>query len=400
MNPKDLPGEEGAAVSRCPRAFHVIIKPTGSACNLDCRYCFYLPKKALYPPDTRFRMSGEVLESFTRQYIESQQVPVATFYWQGGEPTLMGADFFRSAVELQRKYRKRGLRVANALQTNGVLLGDEWCRFLRENRFLAGLSLDGPARYHDYYRVSHGGNPTFKQARRALKLLQYHGVAHNVLCVVNRMNAAAPLDVYRFFKREGVSHIQFIPAAGRMPDGGLTEWSVTPELWGDFLCGVFDDWVCHDMGEIDVQIFESALESWYVGEAQICSHAEICGACLALEHNGDLFSCDHFVDVDHYLGNIMKTPLTALVGSEFQREFGRVKQDGLGASCRQCGFLFACNGGCPKDRFASAAGGDPELNYLCAGYKKFYSHAEKTMIVLSDSLERRNQLESFPDTEY
>ncbi|MCS6861749.1 MAG: anaerobic sulfatase maturase [Abditibacteriales bacterium] len=369
-----------------PSAFHLMIKPHGAICNLDCTYCFYLRKEHLYDEGASFRMSDAVLESFTRQYIEAQRVPEVTFGWQGGEPTLMGLDFFRKAVAVQEKCRPAGMKIANTLQTNGVLLDDAWCRFLKEHGFLVGLSLDGPRELHDAYRVDKGGKPTFDKVYRALKLLQKHGVEFNVLCVVNRINADHPLRVYRFFKGEGVQFIQFIPAVERTPDGGVTDWTVRAEQWGTFLCGVFDEWVRRDVGRVFVQSFDVALQAWVGMEPSLCVHAQTCGNCLAIEHNGDLFSCDHYVDADYFLGNVMEIPMTDLVASPFQRKFGRDKRDTLPRYCRECPVLFACNGGCPKDRFISTPDGEPGLHYLCAGYKQFFTHIAPFMRLMAELL--------------
>ena len=379
---------EGGEVSHedLPPAFHIMLKPRGPICNLDCTYCFYLRKEQLYGKGTSFYMPDDVLEEFTRQYIEAQRVPEVTFGWQGGEPTLMGLDFFRKAVALQEKYRKPNMRIKNTFQTNGVLLDDEWCRFFKEHNFLVGLSMDGPRELHDAYRVDKGGKPTFDKVYRALKLLQKHGVEFNILCVVNRINADHPLRVYRFFKNEGVEFIQFIPAVERTPDGGVTEWTVRPEQWGNFLCTIFDKWVRNDVGRIFVQQFEVALEAWLGFEPSLCVHAKTCGNCLAMEHNGDLFSCDHFVFPDYYLGNIMETPMTQLVASPFQRKFGRDKWDKLPRYCRECPVLFACNGGCPKDRFIKTPDGEDGLNYLCAGYKRFFTHIDPYMRLMAQLL--------------
>lgn len=362
-----------------PVGFQVVLKPRGPICNLGCTYCFYLRKRDLYERDTRFRMPDEVLESFTRQYIEAQHVPQVTFIWQGGEPTLMGLNFFRKAIAIQDKYRRPGVQIVNALQTNGVLLDDEWCRFLKEHRFLVGLSLDGPRHLHDVYRVDKAGQPTFDKVYRVLKRLQEHGVDYNILCVVNRVNGGHPLKVYRFFKGEGVQFIQFIPAVERTPDGSVTDWTIRPQQWGRFLCTVFDEWVQNDVGRVFVQQFDVALEAWVGLESSLCVHARTCGTCLAMEHNGDLFSCDHFVDPEHRLGNILEMPLAELVAAPSQHRFGWNKYDALPRLCRECPVLFACNGGCPKDRFTKAPDGEPGLNYLCTGYKKFFTHIDPCM---------------------
>ena len=384
--PQALLDWDGAPPRAIPPSFHVMVKPRGPVCNLDCTYCFYLRKEHLYEEGTRFVMSEEVLGSFTRQYIEAQQVPEVTFGWQGGEPTLMGLDFFRKAVALQEEYRKPGVKVANALQTNGTLLDDEWCHFLKEHEFLVGLSLDGPRKLHDTYRVDKGGKPTFENVHRALNLLQRHGVHFNILCVVNRVNGDHPLKVYRFFKSEGVQFIQFIPAVERTHDGGVTDWTVRAGQWGRFLCAVFDEWVRHDVGRVFLQHFDAALQAWVGMEPSPCVHARTCGNCLAIEHNGDLFSCDHYVVPEYYLGSIMETPMVDLVASPFQRHFGTDKRDALPRYCRECPVLFGCNGGCPKDRFITTPDGEPGLNYLCAGYRQFFTHIASSMRTMAELL--------------
>jgi uncharacterized protein len=378
----------GVQQSTTTRPFHVMLKPSGPICNLDCTYCFYLDKEHLYEPGTSFQMSEQVLEAFTRQYIEAQRAPEVTFGWQGGEPTLMGLDFFQKAVEAQQRYARPGMRILNSLQTNGLLLNDEWCRFLKEHGFLVGLSLDGPRELHDAFRVDKGGNPTFDRVYRALNRLQLHEVEYNVLCVVNRVNSEHPLKVYRFFKSEGVRFIQFIPAVERSPEGSVSQWSVEGSSWGRFLCVVFDEWVRHDVGRISIQHFEVALQAWLGMEPTLCVHARTCGNCLAMEHNGDLFACDHFVAPDYYLGSILQFPMADMVASSFQRRFGTDKRDTLPRYCRECPVLFACNGGCPKDRFITTPDGEPGLNYLCAGYKQLFTHVAPFMQKMAD-LRRR-----------
>jgi uncharacterized protein len=374
FRPKAFVEVAGAPPRALPSAFHVMLKPRGAVCNLDCRYCFYLPKEDLYDEGATFFMPDGVLEVFTRQYIEAQRAPQVTFAWQGGEPTLMGLPFFQKAVGFQRRYRQPGVRVENTLQTNGLLLDDEWCRFLREQEFLVGLSLDGPRDLHDAYRLDRGGKPTFDRVCGALKLLQRHGINFNVLCVVNHINGDHSLDVYRFFKNEGVQFIQFIPAVEQRPGGGVTEWTVGDDQWGRFLCGVFDEWVRDDVGRTFVQHFDVASQCCVGLEPSLCVHAQVCGNCLAMEHNGDVFSCDYFVAPDFCLGNVLETPITDLVASPFQRKFGLDKWQMLPRYCRECPVRQACNGGCPKDRFLTTPDGEPGLNYLCAGYRRFFMH--------------------------
>ncbi len=371
-------------------------KPTGSACNLHCDYCFFLKKENLYPGSS-FRMSDEVHEAYIRQLLEAHQVPQVTVAWQGGEPTLMGLDFFRRTVELQKKYQKPGTRIENTFQTNAVLINDEWCQFFHENNFLIGLSLDGPQKLHDLYRKDRGGQGTFERVLRAARLLQKHKVEFNILCTVNSKNAAHPLEVYRFFRDElGAHYIQFIPIVERDNETGyqegskVTDRSVKPEQFGRFLIAIFDEWVRKDVGNTFVLNFDGALAGWLGMAGTVCIFGPTCGLGMALEHNGDLYSCDHFVEPNHYLGNILKTPMIDLVASEKQRRFGQGKKDSLPRYCRDCEFLSICNGECPKNRFLETPDGEPGLNYLCAGYKAFFKHADKPMRIMADLL-RRNR---------
>jgi uncharacterized protein len=375
-----------------PPAFHVMLKPCGPVCNLGCSYCYYLSKERLYP-DGHFCMTGELLETFTRQYIEAQRVPEVTFGWQGGEPTLVGLDFFRLAVELQQKVRRPGTVVRNAVQTNGTLLNDEWCRFFQEHGFLVGLSLDGPRELHDAYRVDKRGQPTFHRAMAGLALLKQHGVEFNVLTTVHAANAGHPLDVYRFLRDEvGARFIQFIPIVQRDNETGfqegerVTERSVTGRQYGDFLIAVFDEWVRRDVGRVFVQIFDVALATWVGQRPGLCVFEETCGTALVLEHNGDLYACDHFVEPQCRLGNVLETPLVELVGSEQQRRFGLAKRDALPRACRECAVRFVCHGGCPKNRVARTPDGEPGLNYLCEGYKAFFAHVDRPMRMMRAEL--------------
>ncbi len=372
-----------------PRAFHVMIKPRGPVCNLNCAYCYYLTKKDLYP-GSDFRMSNEVLESFTRQYVESQHVPEITFGWQGGEPMLIGLDFFRRAVELQETYRRPGTRIVNALQTNGTLMNDEWGRFFRRHNFLIGLSLDGPKAMHDAYRRDRGGGPTFDRVMCGLTLLQKHAVEHNFLTTVHAANAKHPLEVYHFLRDEvGARFVQFIPIVKRQGERGgvgVSEHSVTGEQYGRFLSAIFDEWVRRDVGRVFVQIFDVALAAWLGERPGLCVFEPTCGLGLAMEHNGDLYACDHFVEPDHKLGNILETPILKLLGSEQQREFGRAKRDALPRACRKCEVRFVCNGGCPKNRLPATPGVEPRLNHLCAGYKAFFSHINRPMKMMVEEL--------------
>ncbi|MGH8869881.1 MAG: anaerobic sulfatase maturase [Actinomycetes bacterium] len=372
-----------------PAAFHVLAKPTGAVCNLDCEYCFYLSKEMLYP-GSRFRMADDLLETYVRQLIEAHTAPEVVVAWQGGEPTLMGLDFFRRSVEYERQYARPGQVLINTIQTNGTLLDDEWGAFLAEHGFLVGISLDGPAHLHDAYRVDKGGKPTHDRVMGGLRTLQRHGVEHNALVTVNAANAEHALDVYRFLRDEaGFRFMQFIPIVERAHAGGdqvVTEHSVTGQQYGRFLVEVFDEWVHRDVGEVYVQMFDVALANWYGEPPGLCVHSETCGLALALEHTGDVYSCDHFVDPEHLLGNIRETHLLELVSSPQQQRFGADKHDLLPRFCRECDVRFACHGGCPKDRFERTPDGEPGLNYLCPGYKDFFHHIAEPMRVMSDLL--------------
>lgn len=391
------PPESGkTANAPLPPAFHIMTKPTGPICNLDCKYCFYLEKEKLYPGASNWRMPGGVLESYIRQYIEAQTSDVISFAWQGGEPTLLGVDFFREAVSLQRRYAG-GKRIENAFQTNGILLDDNWGEFLAQNDFLIGLSIDGPRELHDRYRVDKGGQPTFHRVMRGLDCLKRHGVEFNTLTVVQRDNSRHPLEVYRFLKEVGSGFLQFIPVVERVAEGNTpaapgdaasqtTSWSVEPLAYGRFLSRIFDEWVRNDVGRVFVQMFDVALESWCGLPASLCVFRETCGAALAMEHNGDLYSCDHFVYPENKLGNIMESPLASLVGSERQAAFGRAKLGTLPRYCLECDVRFACNGECPKHRFIRAPNGEEGLNYLCAGYKHFFHHVDPYMRFMAAEL--------------
>ena len=365
-----------------PRAFHVMLKPRGAMCNLACEYCFYLSKETLYP-GADFRMSNPVLEAFTREYIQAQRVPEVTFSWQGGEPTLMGLSFYRRAVELQRRYRRPGMRILNAMQTNGTLLDDEWGRFLRAYGFLVGLSLDGPRGLHDAYRRDRGGEPTFDRVMRGLAVLQKHRVAFNVLACVHPATVDHPRAVYRFLRDEaGARFIQFIPIVEKGNETG----SVSGRQYGAFLSGVFDEWVHRDVGRVFVQIFDVALAAWVGQRPGLCVFEPTCGLAMALEHNGDLYACDHFVEPGYRLGNVLETPLLELASSERQRRFGEDKRDKLPGLCRECDVRFVCNGGCPKNRTLRAANGEFGLNALCQGYQAFFRHVDGSMRLMAGEL--------------
>ena len=368
--------------SQTPTVFHVMAKPTGAQCNLDCAYCFFLKKAALYP-ESAFRMTDEVMESYVRQVIAAGFPAIA---WQGGEPTLMGLDFFRRAMAVERKCLKPGQSVENTLQTNGILIDAEWCRFLRDNRFLVGISLDGPRHLHDAYRKDKAGNPTFDKVVEAVRLMQQHGVDFNILCTVNAVNSRLPLDVYRFFRDElKAQYFQFIPIVERDNAGGnqegtaVTDRTVPAETYGRFLIEIFDEWVKRDVGTVFVPFFDAVLASYVYGTSSVCVLRPTCGDALALEHNGDLYACDHYVEPAHLLGNITETPLTALATGERQRVFGQAKTTTLPDPCRACRWLFTCHGECPKNRVLTTADGEPGLNWLCEGLKAFFVHTEQPM---------------------
>jgi len=388
----------------------VLTKPVGPICNLDCKYCFYLEKQKLYPEEREWKMSDAVLEEYIRQYIEFQPTAEINFAWQGGEPTLLGVGFFRKAVQLQQKYAA-GKTIFNALQTNGTLLDHEWCEFLAANKFLVGISIDGPRELHDKYRVDKGQRPTFDAVMRGLELLKRYKVDFNTLTVVNRANSRQPLAVYRFLDQIGSEFIQFIPLVERRPSAEsklfgldfspppdlkqkdaarspLTEWSVEAKRYGKFLCTIFDEWVRKDVGRIFVQLFDVALSNWMGLGSPLCVFAEKCGAALALEHNGDLYSCDHYVYPKYSLGNLMNQNLGEMVRSKAQLQFGSDKSDLLPDYCRKCEVRFACNGECPKHRFIKTPDGEDGLNYLCAAYKRFFTHIDPFMNTMAQLLKR------------
>lgn len=385
--------------SKTPSSIHVLGKPTGAICNLDCSYCFFLDKELFYP-NSKFRMSDEVLENYIRQLIEFHRTPQVSVAWQGGEPTLMGIDFFKKAIAFQEKYKKPGMTFENSMQTNATLLNDEWCEFFKENNFLLGVSIDGPRELHDANRVDKGGKPTFDKVMRGLRLLQKHGVEFNVLTTVNRVNGDYPLEVYRFLRDEvGANWMQFIPIVERINEDGLTLYqkgntvsdrSVKAEQYGQFLIAIYDEWVRNDVGKVYVQGFEAALSNWLgLGFSGVCLFDATCGKALAFEHNGDLYSCDHFVEPDYLLGNIQKDSMRDLVVSPQQQKFGKDKSDSLPKYCRNCDVRFACHGECPKNRFINTPDGEPGLNYLCAGYKAFFHHIDRSMQIMAELVRRK-----------
>jgi uncharacterized protein len=391
-----------------PQGLHVVAKPIGPACNLNCEYCFYLEKQALFAAGGQYRMSDRVLSAFIAGYISSQPTPVVEFVWQGGEPTLLGIDFFKRALDLQKQFS--GVKtITNSLQTNGTLLNDEWCRFLKRHNFMVGVSLDGPKEIHDRYRRDRRGQGTFEQVMRGLKLLQKQKVEYNVLTCVARDTAARPLEVYRFFRDTGVEFIQFTPVVERKPgpqseglglrfaepasldsreeQTDVTDWSVVPEEYGDFLIAVFEEWVRNDVGKIFVMNFEWTLNAWIGNPSPVCVHARQCGRSLVIEHNGDVYACDHCVYPRYRLGNILTDTLPRMVEKSLRSGFGITKEKALPRSCRECDVLAACQGGCPKHRFATTFDDQPGLHYLCDGYKKFFLHIRKYLHVMTQLLE-------------
>jgi uncharacterized protein len=387
---------------------HVVAKPIGPVCNLNCEYCFYLEKKAIYGPDKQYRMSDEVLAAFIKGYITSQPTPVVEFVWQGGEPTLLGIDFFKQVVELQKPFTRQKT-ITNSLQTNGTLLTEEWCQFLKKHGFIVGISLDGPREIHDRYRCDRWGKGSFNAVMRGLKLLQKYGVEYNVMASVARETARHPLEVYRFFKEQGVEFIQFTPVVERLADavslqhglrlagpasleGGeqqieLTSWSVVPEEYGDFLIEIYEEWVRQDVDKVFVMNFEWALHAWIGNPSPVCIHAKHCGRSLVMEHNGDVYACDHFVYPEYRLGNILTESLPGMTKKSPQSGFGTVKESALPKMCLECNALAACQGGCPKHRFAKAYYNESGLQYLCPGYKKFFLHIRKYLRVMTQLLE-------------
>lgn len=398
----------GKKIAAQPRAFNVMAKPVGALCNLNCTYCYYLEKYGLYAGEKMPRMSDAVLECFIRDYIAAQDVPEVSFVWQGGEPSLLGIDFFKKILALQKKYAN-GKKIDNAFQTNGMLIDDAWADFLAENGFLVGISIDGPRELHDARRVTRSGAPTFDLVFAGMQRLKRAGAEFNTLTVVGSHNVHRALDVYEFLRESGSGFIQFIPlverpaapadapmrfapppdlASGTLGDPLVTPWSVRPAEYGDFLCAIYDVWVRRDVGRVFVQLFDVALCAWAGVPAPLCVFSEKCGKALAIEHNGDIFSCDHFVYPKFRLGNILTTPLAKLADAPLQKKFGDAKFSTLPRVCRKCGVRFACHGECPKHRFLRAPDGEPGLNYLCAAYKKFFTHVAPTMSRMKTLLEQ------------
>ena len=372
---------------------YLLAKPAGSRCNLACKYCYYLEKSLLFEKHSPQVMDDALLEKFIHDYIGAQTTQEVLFTWHGGEPLMRPLQFYKKAVALQRKYAA-GRRIDNCLQTNGTLLTEEWCRFFKEQGWLVGVSVDGTQEMHDAYRRAKGGGPSHHKVMQGIRLLQKHGVEWNALAVVNDFNAEHPKEFYRFFKEIGCRFIQFTPIVERLlthADGrqlaaveeegtwGMMPFSVSPEQWGDFLIGIFDEWVKEDVGEYFVQLFDATLANWMGVQPGICTLARTCGHAGAIEWNGDVFACDHFVFPQYRLGNLREKSLVEMMYSPQQREFGRAKQTALPRQCRECRWLFACNGECPKNRFARTADGEKGLNFLCSGYRRFFEHVAPYM---------------------
>ncbi|MFW5976464.1 MAG: anaerobic sulfatase maturase [Bacillota bacterium] len=367
--------------------FNVMAFPSGPICNLDCDYCYYLEKTDLYPESDKFQMSEELLEEYIKQYIESQPGPRISFGWQGGEPTLRGLDFFKKSVDLIKRYIPDDWEYEISFQTNGILLDDDWAEFMAENDVLVGLSLDGPAELHDVYRTDKNGLKSHKKVIKGLDYLIQYGVKYNILCVVNDINSKYPGKVYDFFKKRGAQHIQFIPLVEQLENGKISSRSVFSEEYGRFLIGVFDKWLFDGYGDIYIQIFEQCVSAWAGYGTSLCVFNETCGRAPVLEHNGDLYACDHFVLPEYKLGNIMNKSLSELMNSSKQIEFGDDKRDTLSKKCRNCDYLFICHGGCPKNRVKSID--DTKINYLCEGYKRFFEYIDPYMQEIVKRINKR-----------
>ena len=382
------------------KPLYVMLKPAGAHCNLACKYCYYLEKNNLYQNSHRHLMSDEMLEQFTREYIEAQTMPQVLFTWHGGEPLMRSIDFYKKALALQKKYAN-GKQIDNVIQTNGTLLTDEWCEFFAQNHWLVGISIDGPQKYHDHYRVTPAGKPSWEKVMQGIQLLKKHRVEWNAMAVVNAYNAEHPLEFYHFFRDNGCQYLQFTPIVERLTehkDGRtlasladkkefpLADASVTPELWGNFLCTIFDDWVRHDVGKTFVEIFDCTLANWMGVLPGICAYSKECGHAGVMEHNGDVYSCDHFVFPEYKLGNIKDQSLIDMLYGEKQQEFSRLKHTSLPRQCKECDMEFACHGECPKNRFEKDKFGEPGLNYLCKGYYLYYSHVAPYMDFMKKEL--------------
>ena len=386
-------------VSPFARPLYVMLKPVGAHCNLACDYCYYLEKLNLYQDSSKHIMSDELLEKFIKEYIESQMMPDVLFTWHGGETLMRPLSFYKKALELQQKYAK-GRRIDNCIQTNGTMLNDEWCKFFHDHQWLVGVSIDGPQEFHDEYRRNRQGQPSFIKVMKGIELLNKHQVEWNAMAVVNDFNADYPLDFYHFFKKKGCHYIQFTPIVERIfnhqdgrhlaaveeGDEKMADFSITPEQWGHFTCTIFDEWVRNDVGDYYIQLFDSTLANWIGEQPGVCSLAKTCGHAGVMEYNGDVYSCDHFVFPQYKLGNIYTKTLVEMMYSERQQAFGQAKYSSLPGQCKQCPYLFACNGECPKNRFCKTIDGESGLNYLCKGYFQFFSHVAPYMDFMKNEL--------------
>ena len=388
------------------KPLYVMLKPAGAHCNLDCKYCYYLEKNNLYNTSRRHLMTDEMLEQFTQEYIEAQTMNQVLFTWHGGEPLMRSIDFYKKALELQKKYA-HGKQIDNVIQTNGTLLTDEWCEFFAQNHFLVGISIDGPQEYHDHYRQTAAGKPSWEKVMHGISLLKKHRVEWNAMAVVNAYNVEHPLEFYHFFRDNGCQYLQFTPIVERLTeheDGRtlasladvghkdnheitIADFSVTSEQWGKFLCTIFDDWVRHDVGKIFVEIFDCTLANWVGVQPGICAYSKECGHAGVMEHNGDVFSCDHFVFPEYKLGNIQDKSLIDMLYGEKQQAFSRLKHTSLPRQCKECNMEFACHGECPKNRFDRDKYGEPGLNYLCKGYYEYYTHVAPYMDFMKRELQ-------------
>lgn len=401
---KTIQFTDATRINKVPDAFSIMAKPIGPKCNLNCTYCYYLEKKELYPDTSNFKMSDEILGLFIKNYIQEQKATTIVFTWQGGEPTLLGVDYFRKAIAFQKKYTG-SKTIENSFQTNGSLITNEWCEFFVENNFLIGVSIDGPEDLHNHYRKFASGKPSFKDVMKGIELLKKHKVELNTLSVVNNYNAQHPIEVYNFLKKIGSTYLQFIPIVERRAldennvlklvnpeydgEAEVTEWSVKPKEYGVFLNAIFDEWVRNDVGKYYVQIFDVTLGNWYGDPPGLCVFAETCGMAAVMEHNGDVYSCDHFVYDEHYIGNIAEQSLGDMLKSNKQFKFGLDKRDKLPIYCKRCEFRFACHGECPKHRFMTAPNGEKGLNYLCEAYKMFFGHVKPYMNFMMKELNNK-----------
>lgn len=390
--------ERDVNIAKASKEFQIFVKPIGSICNLGCHYCYYLSKKSLYSENESFRMSDEILEKYIVQHINASQGPTISFSWHGGEPTLLGLNFFSKVVEIQRKHKPSNRRIINGIVTNGTLIDKDWCNFFVKEGFAVGISIDGSQEMHNLYRVTKNQEPTFDQVMHGYNMLKQYNINCDVLCVVNSYNAKYPNKIYQFFKQIGARYITFLPLVEPQPDtkDGVSQNTVPSSVWGNFLCAIFDEWIEEDIGSVRIQIFEESARIALGQEHALCIFKEICGNVPVVEHNGDFFSCDHFVDPQHYLGNITEKPLIELLESENQKAFGQAKLDTLPKYCLSCEVRYLCNGECPKNRFIKAPDGENGLNYLCEGYKQFFNHCKPFISAIADFQQKQHSKTYYP----